>query len=193
MGPALQGIFVGQGPCALPGVRGKTGRRGEGTPPYGVRGKECLRYRRADRGVRPYGWFARSLWGGRPRGSPLRTGTRNACVDRGRGRTPPLRSARQGVPWAGRCRHRPLRRCGREMPAWNPPVSFADSPLEERGARGRGLRIATTSVRTGLAMTHHKECSVRRDTWVPPYKRKYFIYSCARQIKNTDHFRRNKT
>ena len=43
MGPALQGIFVGQGPRALPGVRGKTGRRGEGTPPYGVRGKECLR------------------------------------------------------------------------------------------------------------------------------------------------------
>ena len=35
MGPALQGIFVGQGPRALPGVRGKTGRRGEGTPPYG--------------------------------------------------------------------------------------------------------------------------------------------------------------
>ena len=56
MGPALQGIFVGQGPRALPGVRGKTGRRGESTLPYGVRGKECLRYRRADRGVRPYGW-----------------------------------------------------------------------------------------------------------------------------------------
>ena len=47
MGPALQGIFVGQGPRALPGVRGKTGRRGEGTPPYGVRGKECLRGSRA--------------------------------------------------------------------------------------------------------------------------------------------------
>ena len=28
-------IFVGQGPCALPGVRYKAGRRGEGTPPYG--------------------------------------------------------------------------------------------------------------------------------------------------------------
>ena len=36
MGPALQPyIFVGQGPCALPGVRYKAGRRGDGTPPYG--------------------------------------------------------------------------------------------------------------------------------------------------------------
>ena len=36
MGPALQPyIFVGQGPCALPGVRYKAGRRGEDTPPYG--------------------------------------------------------------------------------------------------------------------------------------------------------------
>ena len=43
MGPALQGIFVGQGPRALPGVRGKTGRRGEGTPPYGgVAGSACV-------------------------------------------------------------------------------------------------------------------------------------------------------
>ena len=64
MGPALQGIFVGQGPRALPGVRGKTGRRGEGTPPYGARGKECLRGSRADRGVRPYGCVARSACGG---------------------------------------------------------------------------------------------------------------------------------
>ena len=111
MGPALQGIFVGQGPRALPGVRGKTGRRGEGTPPYGGVAGKCLRGSRADRGVRPYGWFARSLWGGRPRGSPLRTGTRSACVDRGRGRTPPLRSAWQGVPaWiAGGQRRPPLR------------------------------------------------------------------------------------
>ena len=53
MGPALQGIFVEQGPRALPGVRGKTGRRGESTPPYGVRGKECLR--RDDVGIFPYG------------------------------------------------------------------------------------------------------------------------------------------
>ena len=95
--------------------RGNFGHRNRTIVPYGVRGRECLRGSRADRGVRPYGWFARSLWGGRPRGSPLRTVTRSAC-------------------------------------------------------------------KTG-----------RRDTWGPPYKRKYFIYSCARQIKNTDHFRRNKT
>ena len=43
MGPALQGIFVGQGPRALPGVRCKTGRRGEGTPPYGgVTRRACV-------------------------------------------------------------------------------------------------------------------------------------------------------
>ena len=53
MGPALQGIFVGQGLRALPGVRGKTGRRGESTPPLRVRGKECLR--RDDVGIVPYG------------------------------------------------------------------------------------------------------------------------------------------
>lgn len=36
MGLALHyTIFVGQDPCALPGVRYKAGRRGEGTPPYG--------------------------------------------------------------------------------------------------------------------------------------------------------------
>ena len=33
MGPALQGIFVGQGPCALPGVQHKTdGRTGASAP-----------------------------------------------------------------------------------------------------------------------------------------------------------------
>ena len=74
-------------------------------------------------------------------------------MDRGRGRTPPLRSAWQGVP------------------AWNPPVSFADSPLEARGPRGRGLRIATTGVRTGLAMTRCKECRGRADVGIGPYGR----------------------
>ena len=58
MGPALQPyIFVGQGPCALPGVRHKAGRRGEGTPPYG--GTRSM----AKRGVEdaaPYGWGTRA-------------------------------------------------------------------------------------------------------------------------------------
>ena len=171
MGPALQGIFVGQGPRALPGVRGKTGRRGEGTLPYGGVAGKCLRGSRADRGVRPYGWFARSLWGGRPRGSPLRTGTRSACVIGGRGRTPPLRSAWQGVPWAGRCGER-TERCRWQM---------------QRGERVAAVKIS--SVR----------CKAARKFWAPqqdhrPLRRpNYSIYSCARQIKNTDHFRRNKT
>ena len=50
-------IFVGQGPCALPGVRYKAGRRGEGTPPYG--GTRST----AKRGVEdaaPYGWGTRA-------------------------------------------------------------------------------------------------------------------------------------
>ena len=81
MGPALQGIFVGQGPRALPGVRGKTGRRGEGTPPYGARGKECLRGSRADRGVRPYGCVARSACaiGGRTEASAPTDGLQEVC------------------------------------------------------------------------------------------------------------------
>ena len=34
MGPALQGVFVGQGPRALPGVREKPGRADVGIGPY---------------------------------------------------------------------------------------------------------------------------------------------------------------
>ena len=45
-------IFVGQGPCALPGVRKKPGR--------------------ADVGIGPYGSATRGAMGGRPQGSPLR-------------------------------------------------------------------------------------------------------------------------
>ena len=51
--------FVGQGPCALPGVRYKPAR--------------------ADRGVRPYGCVTRGAMGGRPQGSPLR-GRCKGCV-----------------------------------------------------------------------------------------------------------------
>ena len=53
MGPALHYIcFVGQGPCALPGMREKPGR--------------------ADVGIGPYGSVTRGAMGGRPQGSPLR-------------------------------------------------------------------------------------------------------------------------
>ena len=56
-------------------------------------------------------------------------------------------------PGAGRCGHRPLRRgykgCGTE---WNPPATALPcQPPFRQG--GRGERIATTSFRTGLAMT----------------------------------------
>ena len=44
--------LVGQGPCALSGVRHKVGR--------------------ADVGIGPYGGLQEVRWGGRPRGSPLR-------------------------------------------------------------------------------------------------------------------------
>ena len=58
MGPALQGVFVGQGPRALPGVWEKPGR--------------------ADVGIGPYGSATRGAMGGRPQGSPLRRVTRSA-------------------------------------------------------------------------------------------------------------------
>ena len=75
-----------------------------------------------------------------------------------RGRRP-LRMRYKKCRWAGRCRHRPLRkrnkRCGGER---NPPVTASPcrGPLGKR-AKWTGVRIATTSLRTGLAMTHYKE------------------------------------
>ena len=78
--PPYNRFFVGQGPCALPGVR------------YGI--------------------------GGRPQGSPLRRVTRSAV----RGKNPPVTASPR-----------------------QPPLG--------KGAQGTGMRIATTSLRTGLAMT----------------------------------------
>ena len=78
-------------------------------------------------------------------------------------------------------------RCS-EVSEW-PRSKFPASAVRQRenfGHRNRTIGpygcVARSACKTG-----------RQDTWVPPYKRKYFIYSCARQIKNTDHFRRNKT
>ena len=52
----------------------------------------------------------------------------------------------------------------------NPPVTASPcQPPFRQGGLGTGVRIATTRLRTGLALTHYTECMGRRDTWVPPY------------------------
>ena len=73
--------------------------------------------------------------------------------------------------WAPQQDHRPLRRFDKRVPAWNPPVTAlpCQGPLG-KGAEGTGVRIATTSVRAGFAMTYYKKCGGRWHTWVPPYK-----------------------
>ena len=74
-GPITQRL-VGQGPCALPGVRYKAGRRGEGTPPYG--GLQGARKN------------------GRGRTPPLR-GAYKECGKAGRRGRRPLRVVRRGA------------------------------------------------------------------------------------------------
>ena len=118
-------------------------------------------------------------WSGRPQGSPLRK-CWNACVGRAALSPPPdnpphpsggVRARRPttehfvgqspcALPWvreksgSGRCRHRPLRRFDKKVPAWNPPVTALPcQPPLGKGTEGTGLRIATASVRTGFAMT----------------------------------------
>ena len=44
-----------------------------------------------------------------------------------------------------------------------PVESPGRQPSLGKGAEGTGVRIATTSLRTGLAMTHYKECGKRDD------------------------------
>ena len=72
----------------------------------------------------------------------------------GASRTPPPTECNKKCGRAGRCGHRPLRvhnkRCGEGIP----PVTAAPcQPPLGKGPRGRGERIATASLRTGLAMT----------------------------------------
>ena len=55
MGPALQGIFVGQGPCALPGVQHKTGGRTEASAPTDYMEVQQEVQWAGDRKGRPYG------------------------------------------------------------------------------------------------------------------------------------------
>ena len=89
----------------------------------------AVRCRRADRGVRP---LRMHYWWCVGEG---------LCPSRGRGRTPPLRKRYKG--------------CSGER---NPPVTASPcQPPLGKGAMGTGVRIATTSLRTGLAMTHYKE------------------------------------
>ena len=80
--------------------------------------------------------------------------------------------------WAPQQDHRPLRkrnkRCNGRATARvaptkalqgvcrgerNPPVTASPcQPPLGKGAMGTGVRIATTSVRTGFAMTHYRKC-----------------------------------
>ena len=73
--------------------------------------------------------------------------------------------------WAPQQDHRPLRRVARSACVESPSHGFAvPGPFRQGGLWGRGMRIATTSVRAGFAMTGYKRCGGRWHTWVPPYK-----------------------
>ena len=73
--------------------------------------------------------------------------------------------------WAPQQDHRPLRRVARSACVESPSHGFAyPAPFRQGGLWGRGMRIATTSVRAGFAMTYYKKCGGRWHTWVPPYK-----------------------
>ena len=135
MGAALQGIFVGQGPRALPGSAGKldSGRCGERTERcrwqrkrservaavkiFSVRRKAAQKFWAPQQDHRPLRSVTRGAMGGRPQGSPLRMGCKG---------------------------------CGEESPSHGFAVP---APLRQGGQGGRGMRIATASVRTGFAMT----------------------------------------
>ena len=72
--------------------------------------------------------------------------------------------------WAPQQDHRPLRRVARSACEESPSHGFAcPAPFRQGGLWGRGMRIATTSVRAGFAMTYYKKCGGRWHTWVPPY------------------------
>ena len=104
MGPALQGVFVGQGPCALPGVRCKAESPSHGcavpTPfrqgGLGTGGtdchSQCAHWLRNDRG------FTRGAVGRGDEGiAPYGGETEIHLLSGGRGRTPPLRRVTRGV------------------------------------------------------------------------------------------------
>ena len=191
MGPALQPyIFVGQGPCALPWVRYGIGGRTESSAPTEAQQKVQWA---GDRKGRPYGGLQAVQGAGRcvERAERCRwqrkRSERVAAVK--------ILSVRREAAqkfWAPQQGHRPLRkrykRCNgratarvaptkalQEVRGRNPPVTATPcQPPLGKGAEGTGERIATASLRTGLAMTGgYMGCGVRRDTWVPPYNRTF--------------------
>ena len=61
---------------------------------------------------------------------------------------------------SGRCRHRPLRRFDKKVPAWNPPVTASPcQPPLGKGAKGTGdADCHTSDIGHWFAMTHYKKC-----------------------------------
>ena len=118
MGPALHySCFVGQGPCALPGMRGKTGRADVGIGPYEI----------ACRGGRPCPPDAVCYLGVR-RGGAL-------PLPRATARVAPT-EAQQEVQWAGDRKGRP---CGAVTRG---AVRRADVGSELSAASGRGSEVS---------------------------------------------------
>ena len=159
-GPTTQHL-VGQGPCALPGVRyGIGGRTGASGP---TDDKEiCASPVRADVGIGPYENATRGAMGGRPQGSPLRKsykgcGKTGRCGERTeRCRWQKQRSERVAAVkilsvrrkaaqkfWAPQQDHRPLRRgCKIERRAEGSPpyggVTRSACMRADRGVRAYG-------------------------------------------------------
>ena len=115
---------------------------------------------RADRGVRPYGqlggWYGGPMWASAPTES-------YHGVRRG-GALPRPRATARVAPTEG------YKRCGEVR--YHPGTASPCQPSLGKGPRGRGMRIATTSLRTGLAMTPFTRGAVqhrRADRGVRPY------------------------
>ena len=176
-GPITQRL-VGQGPCALPGVRYKAGRRGEGTPPYGgLQGA-----RKNERGRTPplRGAYKECGKAGRRGRRPLRVVTRGA----GRAESPghgfavtvPFRQGAKGTGDAdchSQCAH--WLRNDRGVTRGAVGNRLADRgvrPYNDRKETPQGVRIATTSdighwFRNDRGF--YKGCGVRDDVGIVPY------------------------
>ena len=137
MGAALQGIFVGQGPRALPGSAGKldSGRCGERT-------ERCRWQRKRSERVAAVKILsvrrkaAQKFWAPQQGHRPLRKRI-SGCVGEG---LCPSRGRPQGSPLRMGCKG-----CGEESPSHG----FAVPAPFRQGGRGDGGRIATGGLRTG--------------------------------------------